>query len=63
MVVFSSIATYLIFAGNGFSYQNVFLLAVGGLLITFAANTLNQGLERDFDKLMERTRNRPLASG
>ncbi len=63
MVVFSSVATYIIFAGNRFDSFVLFLLSSGGLLITFASNTLNQALERDYDKLMERTANRPLASG
>ncbi len=63
MVVFSSIATYLIFAGDHFNYSNLFCLCVGGLFITFAANSLNQILEREYDKLMERTKERPLASG
>lgn len=63
MVIFSSAATYWIFAGSQFNTLVFYLLIGGGLLITFAANALNQAIERDFDKLMERTANRPLASG
>ncbi|MEP7195358.1 MAG: protoheme IX farnesyltransferase [Saprospiraceae bacterium] len=63
MVVFSSLATYLIFAADKFNFSILLFLGIGGMLITFGANALNQGLERDFDKLMERTRNRPVASG
>jgi len=39
------------------------LLVVGGSLITFAANTLNQVLEKDYDKMMKRTAQRPLPQG
>lgn len=35
-------------------------VALGGLLVTSAANGFNQIIERDLDKLMERTRMRPL---
>ena len=45
------------------SVQNIFLLFLGGFLITAGANTINQILEKDYDKLMKRTRNRPLAAG
>ncbi|NOT36097.1 MAG: protoheme IX farnesyltransferase [Saprospiraceae bacterium] len=63
MVIFSSAATYLIFAGSNFSSIVLYLLIGGGMLITFAANALNQAIERDYDKLMERTAGRPLAAG
>ena len=43
--------------------QTLSLLVLGGFLITGAANALNQVLEKEFDKLMNRTMNRPLASG
>ena len=37
-------------------------LMAGGFLITFAANILNEILEADYDRMMERTSNRPLAA-
>ena len=43
--------------------MGVFLLAVGGFLVTGAANALNQVLEKDFDRLMKRTADRPVAAG
>jgi protoheme IX farnesyltransferase len=61
MVVFSSLACYLVFAGENFNSFHFFLLLSGGLFITFSANAINQVLERDYDKLMVRTRLRPLA--
>jgi len=62
MVLMSSVFGYLIVAGTQMSATILVLLTVGGFLITAAANTLNQVLERDYDALMERTKNRPLAA-
>lgn len=61
-VLMSSMLAYVIVAGGSFSWTVFILLSVGGFLVTGAANALNQVLERDFDKLMERTKNRPLAA-
>lgn len=44
-------------------WENLVLLSLGGFLVTGAANALNQVLEKDFDKMMKRTSNRPLATG
>ena len=63
LVLFSAVMSYFIVAGASYNWLAVGLLATGGFLITGAANTLNQVLERDFDKLMQRTADRPLASG
>ena len=60
-VVFSSVMAYAITASS-FSWTIAILLALGGFLTTGAANALNQVLEREYDALMERTRNRPVAS-
>lgn len=62
-VVFSSIMAYLISASGSISWTAVVILGLGGFLVTGAANTLNQVLEKDFDKLMKRTAGRPLAAG
>src|SRR5262249_18579422 len=35
-------------------------LALGGVLVTGASNAINQVIERDIDKLMQRTKERPL---
>jgi protoheme IX farnesyltransferase len=61
IVVFSSLITYAIAAGASFSYENLTILFLGGFLITGAANALNQVFEKDVDRLMNRTANRPLA--
>ena len=61
-VVFSSVVAYAIAAGQDIRLVSFLLLVAGGALITFAANILNEVLEADFDRLMERTSNRPLAA-
>ncbi len=62
-VVFSSVMAFLI-ANNGvINYWAILILASGGFLVTGAANILNEVLEKDFDKLMKRTADRPLAAG
>lgn len=62
-VVFSSVMAYLIASNLGFNWVAVMVLALGGFLVTGAANTLNQVMEKDYDRLMKRTADRPLAAG
>lgn len=62
-VVFSAVMAYAIAVDGVASWSGIIVLGLGGFLVTAAANTLNQVLERDFDKLMKRTENRPLAAG
>ncbi len=62
-VVFSSVMAYLIAAQGTVDWMAVLILGMGGFLVTGAANALNQVLEKDFDKLMKRTENRPIAAG
>jgi len=62
-VVFSSVLAYFIIAGGIVNWSHLVILSLGGFLITSAANTLNQVLEKDYDKLMKRTAERPLAAG
>lgn len=62
LVVFSSFIGYLLGA-DSFSPSVASAVILGGLLITFAANSMNQVLEKDFDRLMERTRFRPVVTG
>lgn len=62
-VVFSSVLAFLIAANGPVSWVAVAILAIGGFLVTGAANSLNQVLEKDYDSLMKRTADRPLAAG
>ena len=61
-VVFSSVVGYLI-ASDSFDFSTVLLLALGGYCMVGASNSFNQIIEKDIDKLMERTKNRPIPSG
>jgi heme o synthase len=67
MVVFSTVVSFLIAPNeSNFSrekYISVLLLFAGGMLVTGAANAINQVLEKKSDGLMKRTANRPVASG
>ncbi len=63
-VVLSSVLAYLVaLGGGGVSWWAIAVLTAGGFLTTAAANILNEVLEKDFDREMERTRKRPLAEG
>jgi heme o synthase len=62
-VVITSLLGFFIAAKGNYTVYHLLLLFVGGFLVTAAANTLNQVLEKDFDKLMSRTQDRPLAAG
>lgn len=63
MVLFTALISYAIASAGHFHWIGFSLLAIGGFLITGAANALNEVLERDYDCLMPRTANRPVASG
>ncbi|MES2388475.1 MAG: heme o synthase [Bacteroidota bacterium] len=63
MVVFSSGMTYLLASGPNVEYSKLWLLVLGGFMVTGSANIINQVFERDIDSLMKRTRNRPLPTG
>jgi len=58
-VVFSAMAGYLL-GFDEFHSEHFIYLLVGGFLVTGSANAFNQILEKDKDKLMERTSVRPL---
>ncbi len=62
-VVFSSVVCYLLVPGLEVDIISVLLLFVGGMLVTGAANAINQVVEKDTDALMKRTASRPVASG
>jgi len=67
MVVFSSVISFLLTQGSEQYVLNrwtmIFLLFVGGMLVTGSANAINQVVEKDTDAMMKRTATRPVASG
>lgn len=62
IVVLSAVAGYAIAMGGSPDWMGMLWLGLGGFLVTASSNTLNQIFERDYDKLMKRTANRPLAA-
>ena len=62
LVVFSAIITYFTLTDN-IQWKQVLAISLGGLLVTSAANGFNQIIEKDLDKLMDRTRLRPMPTG
>ena len=58
-VVISSLAGYFL-AVESVNYLTLLLLSIGGYAMVGASNVFNQVFEKDLDKLMERTKNRPL---
>ena len=62
LVVFSSVITYLTASHGAINWFELTMLAIGGFLVTGSANGINQVIEKDFDKLMQRTANRPVAT-
>jgi len=63
LVVFSASISFLI--GNKEQHESInwinwLILTVGGFLVTGAANGFNEIIEKDLDKLMQRTSDRPI---
>ena len=65
LVVFSASISFLIGSRvNGeINWYNWGKLIIGGFLVTAAANCFNEIIEKDFDKLMKRTMDRPIPAG
>lgn len=63
MVVFSGGIGYLLAQKGGYDWGLFIIFCVGSFLITASANTINQLIEIESDKVMTRTQNRPLPSG
>ena len=65
LVVFSASISFLVAKENwaSINWKNWIILIVGGFLVTGAANGFNEIIEKDLDKLMTRTADRPLPSG
>ena len=71
LVVFSASISYLIGRkqdhalnwGGWEIWQHWLMLIAGGFLVTAAANCFNEIIEKDLDKLMKRTMDRPMPAG
>jgi protoheme IX farnesyltransferase len=71
LVVFSASVTFLMGSKmqvargeiDGIAWGNWLILIVGGFFVTGAANCFNEIIEKDLDKLMTRTKDRPMPAG
>ena len=63
LVVLTTIVGYVLAARGAFDLSVLGWTVLGTTLTAFGANILNQWLETDRDRQMERTRNRPLPAG
>ncbi|MBC8053335.1 MAG: protoheme IX farnesyltransferase [Sphingobacteriaceae bacterium] len=65
LVVFSASVSFLIGSKEQdyYNWTNWLILTIGGFLVTGAANGFNEIIEKDLDKLMARTSDRPIPSG
>ncbi|MES2109534.1 MAG: heme o synthase [Bacteroidota bacterium] len=65
LVVFSASISYIIGAkmSGGVNWYDWGKLVIGGFFVTAAANCFNEIIEKDLDKLMRRTMDRPMPAG
>lgn len=63
LVAFSSAFGFVLASPASIDWKSLMILSVGGFLVSGASITLNQISEKDFDALMERTKNRPIPTG
>lgn len=63
LVVFSSAFGYVLGNQGIINWQSFLFFCLGGFLISGSAVTLNQIFETEYDKMMKRTRSRPLPTG
>jgi protoheme IX farnesyltransferase len=62
LVVFSAAVTYATAAKGAINWIDLTILSIAGFLVVAASNGLNQIIEKNFDILMIRTANRPVAT-
>jgi len=63
LVVFSACIGYLIGLNGSVEWNTLLIVLLGGMLVTASSNGFNQVIEKDTDKLMNRTSDRPLPAG
>lgn len=63
LVVFSSAFGFILGSVASVDWFTLLMFSIGGFLVSGASITINQIAEKDYDKLMKRTANRPLPTG
>lgn len=61
-VVFSAAMGFLLAPAATIEWSLMWLLVLAGTMVVGAANGINQAIERNYDKMMVRTANRPVAN-
>ena len=63
LLLITTVPTMIVAEGGLPSVWLIVLTVVGGTLAAGGANTFNMYIDRDIDRLMERTKGRPLVTG
>lgn len=63
LVAFSCTFGYALATRGAVNWETLIMLFVGGFLLSGASSCINQIVERDLDKIMNRTMNRPIPTG
>jgi protoheme IX farnesyltransferase len=63
LLLFTALASYTVAVDRQFMFSTFMLLAVSGVLLISGVTVFNMVLEVDIDRIMERTRRRPIPSG
>lgn len=63
LVAFSSGFGYILATSGQLNWANLLLLSLGGMLVSGASVTINQIIEKEYDSVMKRTKNRPIPTG
>lgn len=63
LVAFSCAFGYCLGTHGRINWETLLMLTLGGFLLSGASVGINQVIEKDLDKLMNRTKNRPLPTG
>jgi protoheme IX farnesyltransferase len=62
-VILSAALGFLLASGSTINYMHLLLLITGGFFVVGSANGINQIIEKNYDRLMLRTADRPVATG
>ena len=63
LLLVTTVPTMVLAAGKWPAWSLIAITLIGGTLAAGGANTINMYIDRDIDKLMKRTQNRPLVTG
>ena len=63
LVAFSCGFGYILGSGGALDWTTLLVICFGGFLVSGASVTINQVIEKDLDRLMDRTKDRPIPTG